>query len=319
MSIRVVPMAPKQKAISSPMGGQSIKKKNQIKKEDISALTEQEVVEKLISGKNDKDHKKDEKPYCSFTRIVSLPKSPDKNQNIKEVENPIIALNQLLLQKSKFNFQGSFKWKTFLFPSSVAKATQQYFGLDLVDEDKERTYWTHKPSVWQTLFASIMDLAKTGKVAPISSTFSGILSCPVRAHPNGPNDIETFKSGKGQNIQHWIMLVPMPSDIDYSEYIPLFLSKFQALYQKPYIKSAYKSGVSGITLNLGLINQLSEEGNYWQVLDNANQKEVIFLSCKSLSEVLLDYTIKEVVSIMFGVEKDPNKWTDDVKAYAYGN
>ena len=314
----------KRKITNPPMGGQSKKKRNQIKKEDISALTEQEIIEKIKAGKNENDNKEDEKAYCSFTRIVSPPKLPDKNQDINAVENPIIALNQLLLQKSKLNSQGSLKWKVFLFPSlsnlkSVSRARQQYFGLDLVDEEKERTYWTHKPSVWQTLFASVIDLAKTGKVTPISPAFSGILSCPIRAVPNGPNDIETFRSGKGQNIQHWIMLVPMPSDIDYSEYIPIFISKFQDLYKKPYIKSAYKSGVSGITTNTGMINQLSEEGSYWNVLDNTNEKEIMFRSFTSLSEVLLDKTIEQVVPIMFGVKKDPNTWTDDVKAYAYGN
>ena len=250
-------MAPKCKTNSSPLGAQLIKKRNQIRNEDISGLTEQEVVEKMIVGKNKNDNKKDEKVYCSFTRKVESPKLLDKNHNIYEVENPIIALNQLLLQKSKLNSQVFLKWKTYLFPSfskltSVANTIQQYYGLDLVDEEKEQIYWTHKPSVWQTLFASVIDLAKTGKVTPISHAFSGILSCPVRA-PDGSNNIETFKSGKGQNIQHWIMLVPMPSNIDYSEYIPLFLSKFQALYKKTYIKSAYKSGVMGITSNSGMI------------------------------------------------------------------
>ena len=115
------------------------------------------------------------------------------------------------------------------------------------------------------------------------------------------------------------MLVPMPSGNDYSEYIPLFLSKFQALYQKAYIQSAYKSGVVAITQHPGLISQISEEGNYWQILENATKKEVISHSFQSLSEVLLDVTIKEVVSNMFGVEKDPHTWTDAVKFYAFRN
>ena len=115
------------------------------------------------------------------------------------------------------------------------------------------------------------------------------------------------------------MLVPMPSNMVYSEYIPVFLSKFQALYKKPYIQSAYKSGVEGITKHSGMINQISEDGNYWDVLDDATEKEVISQSFHSLSEVLMDFTIKEVVSIMFHVMKDPNTWNDAVKAFAFGN
>ena len=210
-----------------------------------------------------------------------------------------------------------------MFPSllklvSVPKKTQQYFGLDLIEEDTERTVWTHKPSVWQDLFEGVQEVAKTGQVVAISTMFNGILACPVREVPNGPNEIQTFKTAKGQNIQHWIMLVPMPADIDSSEYIPAFLSKFQALCKKPFIRSAYKSGVIAITQHHGLVTQISEEGNYWNVLDNAAQKDIIYKSNNCLSEVLLDNTIKEVVSLMFGEKKDPNTWTDSVKIYTFG-
>ena len=115
-----------------------------------------------------------------------------------------------------------------------------------------------------------------------------------------------------------LLLVPMPTNMCYADYIPLFLSKFQALYKMPYIKSAYKSGVKFHTCHSQLLNQISEDGNYWNVLDKATEKAVISQSFDSLSEVLFDFTIREVVSIMFDVEKDPNTWTNAVKAYAFG-
>ena len=66
---------------------------------------------------------------------------------------------------------------------------------------------------------------------------------------------------------------------------------------------------------------ISEEGNYWKVLDEATEKEVISQSFDTLSEVLQDFTIKEVISMMVAdyVKKDPKTWGDDVKAYAFGN
>ena len=115
------------------------------------------------------------------------------------------------------------------------------------------------------------------------------------------------------------MLVPVPSEYDYSEYIPLFLNKFQDLYKKQYIQLAYKSGVVGITVHPGLISQISEEGNYWNILDSATEKEVISQPYHFLSEVLLDFIIKEVISSMFGVEKNPHTWTEAVKFYAFGS
>ncbi len=120
----------------------------------------------------------------------------------------------------------SLPFPSFFQLTSFAKTTTHYFGLDLVDEDKERTHWTHKADVWKNLFEGVIEMTKIGQTECIDDAFDGILSSPVRAAPNGLNEIETFKSSNKKNIQHWIMLVPMPTDVDYSEYIPLFLSKF---------------------------------------------------------------------------------------------
>ena len=125
-------------------------------------------------------------------------------------------------------------------------------------------------------------------------------------------------SARGKFYQHWIMLVPMPCDEEFSDYIPEFLSQFQSLYKLAYIQSAYKSGVQGFSKHDGMMNQVEENGNYWKILDNATGKETLSESCQCLSEVLLDSTIREVVSIMFGVTKDDKTWSDDLKAYAFG-
>ena len=221
------------------------------------------------------------------------------------------------------NFQVSASWKMYLFPS-IPKATKgtkkvQYFGLDLIEEVNKRTVWTHKASVWKDVFASVLELGQDGKVETISDMFNGITAGAVRAVLKGPNVTEAFRSGKGVDIQHWIMLVPMPADIDYSEYIHLFIGSFQHLCKKQFIRSAYKSGVQGFTSHHGLLSQVSEDGSYWHAIDNAFQKDVIFKYNTCLKEVLLDSVIKDVVSLIFGVKKDPNTWTDSVKTFAFGN
>ena len=111
----------------------------------------------------------------------------------------------------------------------------------------------------------------------------------------------------------------MPADIDLFEYIQQFISKFQALAKKAFIRSAYKSGIAGITQHSGLLNQISEDGNYWNVIENSAEKDIIIKSNNCLSEVLLDSTIKDIVSLMFGVNKDPSTWTDSIHTYAFGN
>ena len=148
-----------------------------------------------------------------------------KKTSINEDECPKFASNHLLEQKPKMNL----RWKAFLFPpwsvlTHFGTTTHHYFGLDLVDEDKESMHWVHNACVWQNTF----EKAKTGQAKPIHDDFDWILSCPVRAEPKGPNEIKTFKSAKNQKSEHWIMLNKIPHDMymDDHEYIDWFLSWF---------------------------------------------------------------------------------------------
>ena len=156
------------------------------------------------------------------------------------------------------------------------------------------------------------------KLCQLVPCLNGILALPVRAVPNGPNEIHSFKSGKGQNIQHWIMLIPMPVDVNLSMYITEFITKFQALSINPFFKSAYKYCVEALVQHPGLKSQISEEGRYWNIMEIASQKDFIFQSHNCLSEFLLDHHIKKMVNLMFGVEQDPMLWTDCVKKFAFG-
>jgi hypothetical protein len=70
---------------------------------------------------------------------------------------------------------------------------------------------------------------------------------PVRAVPNGPMNQKLSVLQKDRCIQHWIMLIPMPAEIDTSEYIPLFISEFTSLSKKAFIRSAYHYQVSNIS------------------------------------------------------------------------
>jgi len=99
----------------------------------------------------------------------------------------------------------------------------------------------------------------------------------------------------------------MPADSDSSEYIPHFIASFQALCKKAYIRSGYLTGVGYITKHPGMMNQISADGNYWYVIENASKKDIIKKSSSCLSEVLMDYTIKEVVFQMLGLKKDPDE------------
>jgi hypothetical protein len=317
-------MAPKRKTQIPPKDAKLIKKSCKVKMDDSSFGKDNNSTGKINKGKNnvvDNEEKKD-RPCVKFEYFS--PDLLDENQGKKNVDQPNIHLNQLLQKKARNSTQGAIRWKTFQFPSirtiaPVPPKTQQYFGLDLVDGEMERTVWTHKPSVWQDLFETVFEVAANGQGVAIDDMFKGILACPVQEFPNGRNDIESFKTQKGQIIQHWIMLVPMPVDIDSSRYIPEFISKFQALCTKPFIRSAYKSGVIAITHHHGLMTQILEDGNYWIGIDNAVQKEIFCASNTCLSEVLMDCTIKEIVSLMFGVNKNPAIWTNSVKTYAFGN
>ena len=191
--------------------------------------------------------------------------------------------------------------------------------MDLAEEETERTVWTHIACVWKNIVQSLFELAKHGRTGQsINKIFYGLLACAVRAVPNGPNEPETFTTAKGQIIQHWIMLIPMPAEIDASEYIPLFISEFTSLSKKAFIRSAYHYQVSNISSHQGLLNQIDANGSYWNIIDKASHNDVITQENNSLSEVLMNSTIKEVISTGLGVSKDTNKWSDSIQNYAFG-
>ena len=261
----------------------------------------------------------------------SIPKKKNANQEFSEDdqksdqgESTSLALNQLLQQKSKFGHQGSVCWKTYLFPritqiESLSKKAFSYFGLDLVVEETERTVWTHKPGVWKDIVQSVFELAAIGAACQsISKIFQGLLACALRDIPKGPNEPKTYNSANGKTFQHWIMLVPMPADIDTSEYIPLFISEFTSLSKKAFIRSAYHYQVSNIFKHPGLLAQIDKNGSYWNILEKASHNDVMTKQCDCLSEVLLNSNIREVVSNGFGLSKDANTWSDSIQHYAFG-
>ena len=256
-------MSPKRKAFKSPLGGKPDKKGIIFNDTNVSVLTKDDDDEKVNIGKNENEKKNEVIGVCRITGKASSPELLDKKAdiqseikfdtknkgtafwyhknicipvdlggqktNINEDECPKFASNQLLEQKSKMNL----RWKAFLFPpwsvlTDFGKTTHHYFGLDLINEDRESTHWVHNACVWQNLFSDIFELATTGQAEPIYDAFDGILSCPVRAVPKGPNEIKTFKSAKNQKSEHWIMLIKIPHDMnmDDHEYIDWFLSWF---------------------------------------------------------------------------------------------
>jgi hypothetical protein len=315
-------MAPKQKACELPRSNKKVKKDQQAETtKPVTEINKDTITKKTIPGKvKTNDNNMDKSPQ-SFQMGTFSPRHLSKEVTSKKEERPILELNQLLQKKTQLNSQGSICWKVYLFPPvhqlGMQKITQQFFGLDLVEAGTERTLWTHKPNIWGGLFETVKEIAKKGQIEAISDMFDGVVSCPVRAVCKGPNEIETVISAKGQKIQHWIMLIPMPADVDPAGFIQVFLSTFHELCKKEYIRSAYKSGVEGLTKHQGLISQVTEDGNYWYIMDNAFQKDIITKTCNCLSEVLLDYTILDVVYSMFGMGKNSDTWNEAIKAYAF--
>src|SRR5688500_2079934 len=117
-------MSPKRKASNSPLGGKPDKKGINIKKEKVRAFTEEEDDDNKVNfGKNVIEKGNEDRYFYKFKKETSSPELLDKNHNIKEVEYPNLALNQLLQQKSKISLQGSLRWKTYLFPLTDALAS----------------------------------------------------------------------------------------------------------------------------------------------------------------------------------------------------
>lgn len=317
-------MGPKRKTQSPTKQDKPGKKVHIMDKDLLVGKSKDDNAEKYNAGKESDVNMEAENTSPTIKKENTVKKSIKDDEKPSQADLSTLALNQLLQQKSKLSSHGSVSWKTYLFPrlfttGSVSAKSIAYFGLDLVEEESERTVWTHKPSVWRDVVNSIFELAHNSGVSPcIKTIFKGMMAVGVRAGPDNPNEIETFKSYGGKNIQHWILLIPMPADIDSSEYIQIFISELAALAKKTMIRDAYHFQVSTYSKHHGLLNQISANGNYWILFDQACHKDVITYNYKCLSEVLTTLTIKEVVSKGLGVSKDTNTWTESIKFYAFG-
>ncbi len=311
-------MAPKRKSQSTTLET----KKKQCVSGGLEAGTEKTSFKQNQSTGKKIDY---DKNFISASKVKVEPTSPDKPKEKptdKPSESANLTLNQIIQKKSQLSMLSSIAWKAFVFPSSNSvdnkPVSQEYFGLDLVELKSDRTYWTHKPSTWQNVFDSVNEYAKSGNIVPISSIFNGILSCTVRALPKGPNEIQTFKTGSNQTIQHWIMLVPMPANIVSNEYIKSFVEGFQTITKRSDIRSGYHEGVCLISQNYGMRSQVEGDGSYWTIFDDASEREIIIQHCTCLSNILCDFTIKVVVKNMFGIDKARTSWPEAIEEYAYG-
>ena len=137
---------------------------------------------KQSAGKNIDNNMVEAKKFATIKMENLNPRNSDSIQKTTKLGFTYLQLNQLLQKKSKLSIQGTICWKMFLFPSHcnislVSQKTHQYFGLDLVEEASERTFWTHEASVWHGLFESVQDIAQTGQVESISDLFNGTLAC----------------------------------------------------------------------------------------------------------------------------------------------
>ena len=298
------------------------KKKPYVSKTTNESRLKNITEEKKTTSKKNMNNELKEVTVTKIKMEETSPKLVEENTIVKPTGSVNLILNQLVQKRSKFNMQGSIGWKVYVFPSATnigdgTVASHQYFGLDLIKVKSKRSYWTHKPSVWQSVFELVAELAKDEKIAPISKVFNGIIACPVRA-TDGKNEIDTFQTASHQTIQHWFMLVPMPADIDDNEYITNFIKQFHKICQRPDIRSAYHEGVSGISTHSGMLNQVDDQGYYWTVVESAAEREIITKHCACLSEVLMDFTIREIVRNMFGINKAPDTWPTGIETFAYG-
>jgi len=162
-------MTPKCKANFITRGGKKCKENPQSASPNNSANKNDnnENTVNPISGKNVHENNA---AYPGFVKVKmgsDCPKKLFQKATFETKEYPIMELNQLLQKRTKLSFQGSICWKIMQFPSILkmdltTKNVYQYFGLDLIDVATGRTFWTHKPGVWETLFKSIQQFAKTG-------------------------------------------------------------------------------------------------------------------------------------------------------------
>ena len=206
------------------------------------------------------------------------------------------------------------------FPKNYKLPTKQVIVLDIYDELKDATYWTHKPKTWTNMFKTAEEMENTlfDEECYILKSFQ--FRDLSSKHKHEPKFYE-YTSYKGATLKipvdGWFAVVPYSwnssSILDFAVTIGKNLMKYHA-------KQAYECYYTSSSDSFKTcINPAS--GEYWKTIDGVFQRgNIAIIKKQSLSEIFTNDMVVDIMAEVFEDNRRPEDWDDDARMfYAFGN
>jgi hypothetical protein len=207
-----------------------------------------------------------------------------------------------------------------VLPAGYKVPTKQVIALDVFDQTKDSTFWTHKPKTWINMFKTAEAMDKSlfdGECYLLRSFQFRDLSSKHKAELK----FYKYQTNKGITmripIEACFALVPInwsnSNILDFAVKIGKNLMKSDAkdayeLYY-PTASSNFKASIDSVT------------GEYWKTIEAVFRKENMkIVEKEALSEIFSNELVLQIMAEVFEDNRKPEDWNDELRMmYAFKN
>jgi flagellum-specific peptidoglycan hydrolase FlgJ len=257
-------------------------------------------------------------PYVPVATSTSSPMKSGSSNNssyIKNLQRRAHCMNNKLRV-----FVCKFDTGDEQIPEGYVIPEKQVIVIDMHDEPKDATYWTHKPRTWVNMFqeakARNPDMFDDECYLLQSFQFRDVTSGMKN---NGKSFHYTTARSNEMNIPVDGLFAMVPFDwtsVEILDYVTKIGRNMMTGIAKEGYKAMYPNAASNFKTNIDF-----ENGSYWKTLEAVFEKECIsILKIEALAEILGDDAVFMIMGELFDEKRPMNEWTDPFRMmYAYKN
>jgi hypothetical protein len=205
-------------------------------------------------------------------------------------------------------------------PAGYKIPTKQVIVLDVKDQSKDATFWTHKPKTWVNMFKTAEDTDKSlfdGECYLLQSFQFRDLNSKHKSEPKFFEYLTNRNTKMRIAVEACFALVPISwtssNILDFAAKVGknLMQSHAKEAYELyfPNASSNFKSAIDSVT------------GDYWKTIEAVFKKEnMIIVEREALSEIFSNDVVLQIMAEVFDDSRKPEDWNDELRMlYAFKN
>ena len=205
-------------------------------------------------------------------------------------------------------------------PKNYRLPTKQVIVLDIFDENKNATYWTHKPKTWINMFHTAEQMENTlfdEECYLLQSFQFRDLSSKHKSEPKFYENTSNRGALMKIPVDAFFALVPYSWT---SSNILDFAVKVGKNLVKKHAKEAYECYYPSSSEPFRLCIQPTT-GEYWKTIDGIFQRgNISIIQKEALSEIFTNDMVLDIMAEVFEDNQRPEDWDDEPRMfYAFGN